>query len=77
MTKQTKHSSVKNLFGLIGYPLSHSFSKGYFAKKFEKNGISDCFYDSFPLESIELFPQLLANNPNFAGLNVRFRISSK
>ena len=61
---------MKHLYGLIGFPLSHSFSKGYFAKKFEKEGITDCFYDSFPLESIDLFPQLLADNPNFAGINV-------
>ncbi|MFK7947289.1 MAG: shikimate dehydrogenase [Saprospiraceae bacterium] len=59
-----------NLYGLIGYPLSHSFSKGYFAKKFEKEGIENCFYDSFPLENIDLLPQLLAANPNFVGINV-------
>lgn len=62
--------TFKHLYGLIGYPLSHSFSKGYFAKKFEKEGIKDSFYDSFPLENIDLFPQLLAENPNFNGINV-------
>jgi shikimate dehydrogenase len=64
-----KNQTTK-LYGLIGYPLSHSFSKGYFTKKFEKAGITDCFYDNFPLENIDLLPQLIATNPNLAGLNV-------
>lgn len=64
------NQTIKQLFGLIGYPLSHSFSKRYFAQKFEKAGITDKFYDLFPLENIDLFPQLLVNNPNFAGINV-------
>ena len=64
-----KNQTTK-LYGLIGYPLSHSFSKGYFTKKFEKVGITDCFYDNFPLENIDLLPQLIATNPNLAGLNV-------
>ncbi len=58
------------LYGLIGYPLSHSFSKKYFAEKFENEGINDCFYDLFPLESIHFFPKLLEDNPNLMGLNV-------
>ena len=40
------------LFGLIGYPLSHSFSKKYFTEKFEKEGLSDCRYESFSIPSI-------------------------
>ena len=58
------------LFGLIGYPLSHSFSAGYFAKKFEKENITDCEYKNFPLENIMLFKQLLSENANLHGLNV-------
>jgi shikimate dehydrogenase len=42
-------------FGLIGFPLSHSFSKGYFTEKFQKEKITDCQYDVFPLEKIEDF----------------------
>lgn len=58
------------LFGLIGYPLSHSFSKAYFTQKFEKEGIADCRYDLFELKSIEEFPALLKDHPELAGLNV-------
>jgi shikimate dehydrogenase len=55
-------------FGLIGYPLSHSFSKKYFTEKFHKEGSSD-FYELFPIRSIEEFPELLMSNP-LNGLNV-------
>lgn len=65
-----KHNTIEKLFGLIGYPLSHSFSKGYFAKKFENEGITNCFYEAFPLEKIDMLPQLIAANPNLVGLNV-------
>lgn len=58
------------LFGLIGYPLSHSFSKRYFTEKFEREGITDCSYELFPIESIQSFPLLLKNHPQLAGLNV-------
>jgi shikimate dehydrogenase len=57
-------------FGLIGFPLSHSFSKGYFTKKFEREGIRDCQYDNYPLEHIGLLPELLSNTPGLVGLNV-------
>ena len=57
-------------FGLIGYPLSHSFSKKYFNSKFEQEGISDCFYELYPLKTIEELPELLANTPDLEGLNV-------
>lgn len=60
----------EHLYGLIGYPLSHSFSKKYFTEKFEREGITNCFYELFPLESIELFLQLLQSYPNLRGLNV-------
>jgi shikimate dehydrogenase len=58
------------VFGLIGYPLTHSFSKKYFTEKFEKLGLTDCSYELFPLDKIEDLPQLIANNPNLVGLNV-------
>jgi shikimate dehydrogenase len=58
------------LFGLIGYPLSHSFSKKYFAGKFEKEGFSDCRYENFPIETIHEIPKLLKEHPNLEGLNV-------
>jgi shikimate dehydrogenase len=59
-----------NLFGLIGFPLSHSFSKKYFSEKFTKEDIKDCSYDLFPIESIDLFPKLISEHPELRGLNV-------
>ncbi len=57
-------------FGLIGYPLSHSFSKKYFTEKFEKEGISDTSYELLPIESIDQLPSLINSEPNLVGLNV-------
>ena len=57
-------------FGLIGYPLSHSFSKQFFTKKFEQEEISECRYDLFPLKSINDLPVLVRNNPDLEGLNI-------
>ena len=37
-------------YGLIGYPLTHSFSKKYFTEKFEREHITDAVYHTFPLE---------------------------
>lgn len=56
-------------FGLIGYPLSHSFSQGYFSKKFESERI-DARYLNFAIEKIDEFPGLLKQHPYLAGLNV-------
>jgi shikimate dehydrogenase len=57
-------------FGLIGYPLSHSFSKKYFAEKFEGEGITGCRYENYPIEHIGLLPHLISENTGLAGLNV-------
>lgn len=57
-------------YGLIGYPLSHSFSKKYFTEKFEREHIHDAVYHTFPLEHIHDLPALLAANPDLCGLNV-------
>jgi shikimate dehydrogenase len=57
-------------FGLIGYPLGHSFSKKYFADKFEREGITGNVYELYPLEQIGQIEELLNSNPNLAGLNV-------
>ncbi len=59
-----------NTYGLIGYPLSHSFSKKYFSEKFERENISDAEYHAFPIEQIELLPQLIKDNPSLRGLSV-------
>lgn len=57
------------LYGLIGYPLSHSFSPGYFNDKFLKEKI-DASYKAFPLKDITELPDLIAACPNLCGLNV-------
>lgn len=57
-------------YGLIGWPLGHSFSKQYFREKFEREGILDACYDLFPLENIAELPDLLAHYPDLCGLNV-------
>jgi shikimate dehydrogenase len=57
-------------FGLIGYPLAHSFSKKHFTEKFQKESIPDCEYELFPLKSIDRLPDLLKQHPDLVGLNV-------
>ena len=59
-----------NLFGLIGYPLTHSFSVSYFSNKFINEHIKDCSYENFAIDSIDKFPDILRNNPGLKGLNV-------
>jgi shikimate dehydrogenase len=57
-------------FGLIGFPLSHSFSAAYFAEKFARENIVDCSYQSFPIDNIEKFPALLSSYKELGGINV-------
>jgi shikimate dehydrogenase len=57
-------------FGLIGFPLGHSFSRQYFSQKFRDEKITDCSYDNYPLEKIDQLPALLKSEPLLAGLNV-------
>lgn len=59
-----------NLFGLIGYPLGHSFSKKYFTQKFETEDLKDCFFELFPIPDITEFPGLLKKNAELKGLAV-------
>jgi shikimate dehydrogenase len=57
-------------FGLIGYPLGHSFSKKYFTDKFDIESIADCVYENFPISDIDkLFP-LIHSESQLCGLNV-------
>lgn len=58
-------------FGLIGYPLSHSFSESYFTEKFAQEGIADRFrYETYPLAQLTELPALMASKPGLLGLNV-------
>lgn len=56
-------------FGLLGYPLGHSFSRAFFTEKFSREDI-DAEYLNFELPSIDALPQLLAEHPNLRGFNV-------
>lgn len=58
-------------YGLLGFPLSHSFSQGYFTEKFAEMGLSDTHqYLNFALENFEGFEQFFAKHPNLKGINV-------
>jgi len=57
-------------FGLIGYPLSHSFSQKFFSEKFQKEHIENCVYENFSLPSIDMLPATIASQPDLCGLNV-------
>ena len=56
-------------YGLIGYPLGHSFSRKFFTEKFEQEDI-DAQYLNFEIPSIEEFPNIIASHPELLGLNV-------
>lgn len=58
------------LFGLIGYPLTHSFSAKYFANKFEAEKIHDTAYQLFPLKDIAEIALLIKSQPDLQGFNV-------
>jgi shikimate dehydrogenase len=60
---------MKRKFGLIGFPLSHSFSKNFFTDKFSKEAI-DAEYLNFELENISQFSRVIASHPNLEGINV-------
>ena len=64
-------------YGLIGYPLSHSFSEKFFAEKFRREGITDSEYVNFPLEHIEQLPGLIKSQPQLRGLNVTIPYKEK
>jgi shikimate dehydrogenase len=59
-----------NLYGLIGFPLTHSFSKKYFTEKFKDEGIKDSVYELFEIKDVKELPAIIKNNPGLKGLNV-------
>ncbi|MCR5132174.1 MAG: shikimate dehydrogenase [Prevotella sp.] len=63
-------------YGLIGYPLGHSFSIGYFNEKFENEGIN-ARYINFEIPSIEDLREVLDSNPELKGLNVTIPYKQK
>ena len=63
-------------YGLIGYPLGHSFSVSYFNQKFADEHI-DATYENFEIPSIDLLPEVLDSNPELRGLNVTIPYKEK
>ena len=57
-------------FGLIGFPLTHSFSKRFFSEKFARENIRDCEYENYPIENISLLQDLIQNTADLVGINV-------
>ncbi len=62
-------NSPVDLYGLLGYPLGHSFSASFFNEKFRREGI-DAEYRNFELPEIGDFMELVAELPELCGLNV-------
>ncbi len=65
------------ILGLIGYPLTHSFSQKYFTQKFEKEKNTDYVYQNFELPDIKQLPDLIKNTPRLTGLNVTIPYKEK
>ncbi len=63
-------------YGLIGYPLGHSFSVGFFNEKFSNENI-DAEYINFEIPNIEQLPEIVASNPQLRGLNVTIPYKQK
>ncbi len=61
---------MERKYGLIGFPLSHSFSKGFFAEKFAKEHIVNTQYENYPIESVDQFHQLWQQEPQLEGMNI-------
>ena len=63
-------------YGLIGFPLGHSFSISYFNQMFQDEGI-DAVYENFEIPTIDALPEVLDSNPNLRGLNVTIPYKEK
>ncbi len=57
-------------YGLIGFPLSHSFSAKYFTEKFKTLGLTDFSYTNFELKSLELLDEIFNSHSHLSGFNV-------
>lgn len=56
-------------YGLIGHPLSHSFSKTYFDNKF-KNEALDCRFVNFDIEKIDNIKDIIAQHIDLQGFTI-------
>lgn len=64
-------------FGLIGFPLGHSFSKNFFKEKFIRERYSEITYENYEINSIEKLSDILTNNPDLRGFNVTIPYKEK
>jgi len=64
-------------FGLIGHPLSHSFSKAYFENKFELLGLTDYTYSLFDIKNEDGLFDFKTAHPFLSGLNVTIPYKQK
>ena len=69
-------NTSKSLYGLIGYPLGHSFSKDYFNQKFSSEQIN-AEYINFEIPDINFLMEVLSENYNLCGLNVTIPYKEK
>jgi shikimate dehydrogenase len=58
------------VYGLIGYPLEHSFSLNYFTEKFNREDLADCVFRNFPVQNIQELPALVKSTPDLSGVAV-------
>jgi shikimate dehydrogenase len=58
------------LFGLLGYPLTHSFSQKYFTEKFEQLGIENASYENFSIPDIQELTTILESKKGLEGFNI-------
>ena len=56
-------------YGLIGFPLGHSFSRGFFTEKFAREGI-DAEYVKLGIPDASMLLDVIRDNPELRGLNV-------
>lgn len=64
-------------FGLVGYPLGHSFSKKYFTEKFINEHINDCSYENFPVKELSQIQKIINDESDLCGLNVTIPYKSE
>jgi shikimate dehydrogenase len=58
------------LFGLLGYPLTHSFSQKYFTEKFQQLGIENASYENFSIPDIQELTTILESKKGLEGFNI-------
>ena len=63
-------------YGLIGYPLGHSFSKSYFNQKFSDENM-DAVYENYEIATIDSLLEIIDSNPELRGLNVTIPYKEK